>query len=410
MPLLPPPPAGHAAVDWVRTHLGSLSGDDVRASSIPGGQAAADAALAALDLTGYARRRSQVYPERARGATRLSPYVRHGLLTLPAVWEAAADAPTEDRAKFRDELLWQEFARHLYARLGSELRRSLRTEPRVTSLGGEPWDRDMACMDAVVTELEDDGWVVNQTRMWLASQWTVRGGRDWREGEDRLYRELLDGSRAGNRLGWQWTTGAGSGKPYGFSRWQVEKRAPGLCRDCPLQRACPVQDWPDSTPAPRVSPPSGLAGGPTDGGPQSAVVADDPEAVWLTAESLGSDDPALRSHPDLPRVFVFDAPLLSRLRLSGKRLVFLAQALAELDAEVRLGDPVQELAGRRLAVTFAPVPGFRRRSASLDVVALHPWPWLRRPGSGSLRSYSAWVRADGNARRAPRTEGATLRG
>ncbi|MBC7374626.1 MAG: deoxyribodipyrimidine photolyase, partial [Frankiales bacterium] len=55
-----------------------------------------------------------------------------------------------------------------------------------------------------------------------------------------------------------------------------------------------------------------------------------------------------------------------------------------------LGDPPVELAGRALAATYAPVPGFRRRSAGLDIVALHPWPWLRRPGSGSLRSFSAW--------------------
>jgi deoxyribodipyrimidine photo-lyase len=112
--------------------------------------------------------------------------------------------------------------------------------------------------------------------------------------------------------------------------------------------------------------------------------------VWLTAESLGTEDPALSAHPDLPRVFVFDEPLLGRLGLAGIRLVFLAQALAELDVEVRRGDPVDELAGRRLAVTHAPVPGFRRRAARLDVAQTHPWPWLVRPASGSLRSYSAW--------------------
>lgn len=261
-------------------------------------------------------------------------------------------------------------------------------------------------MDLTVGMLEDEGWLVNQTRMWMASQWSVRAGRDWREGEDALYRHLLDGSRAGNRLGWQWTTGAGSGKPYGFSRWQVEKRAPGLCLHCPLNTSCPVQDWPDSTPGPRVTPPPGLAGGPTDAGPAGPEVTGEPDVVWLTGESLGSEDPALQAHPDLPRVFVFDAPLLRRLRLSGKRLVFLAQALAELDCEVRLGDVAEELAGRRPAVTFAPVPGFRRLRPRVDVAVLHPFPWLRRPGSGSLRSWSAWVRADGAARRAP----ATLRG
>ncbi|MCW2779464.1 MAG: deoxyribodipyrimidine photolyase, partial [Frankiales bacterium] len=113
MPVLPPPPSGDAAVAWVAEHLGDLSGDAVRAStSVRGGQAAADAALAALDLTGYARKRSQVLPASARGASQLSPYVRHGLLTLPQVWDAAGSAPPGDRDKYRDELLWQEYARH----------------------------------------------------------------------------------------------------------------------------------------------------------------------------------------------------------------------------------------------------------------------------------------------------------
>jgi deoxyribodipyrimidine photo-lyase len=321
----------------------------------------------------------------------VSPYLRHGLLTLPQVWAAAGAAPAADARKFRDELLWQEYARHLYARLGP-LTASLRSEPRVTGTD-DPWSREMACMATTLDELEGDGWVVNQARMWLASQWSVRGGRDWGEGEDRMFRHLLDGSRAANRLGWQWTTGAGSGKPYGFSRWQVEKRAPELCRRCPLSARCPVQDWPDTAPAADVAEPPGLRGGPTDAGPSAPVVTGSPDAVWLTAESLGSEDPALAAHPGTGAVFVFDEPLLARLRLSGKRLVFLAQALAELDVEVRLGDPVTELAGRRLAVTYAPVPGFRRRSAALDLVAMHPWPWLRRPTSGPLRSWSAWVRS-----------------
>ncbi len=398
-------------MDWVAEHLGDLSCDRPRASTrVRGGQAAADAALAALDLTGYARRRSQVLPEAARGASGLSPYVRHGLLTLPQVWDAAGVAAAADRDKYRDELLWQEYARHLYARLGP-LTTPLRTEPPVTAHAGDPWPREMACMDLAVGMLEDEGWLVNQTRMWLASQWTVRGGRDWREGEDRMYRYLLDGSRAANRLGWQWTTGAGSGKPYGFSRWQVEKRAPGLCGGCALRSTCPVQDWPDSTPGAQVEPPAGTAGGSTDGGPAEPETRGPPDAVWLTAESLGDDDPARRAHPDLPGIFVFDAPLLRRLKLSGTRLVFLAQALAELDVEVRVGDVVQELAGRRLAVTFAPVPGFRRRRGRLDVVALHPFPWLRRPGAGSLRSWTAWVRADGRAARRPAEGGSgTLQG
>jgi deoxyribodipyrimidine photo-lyase len=395
MPLLPAPPTGRPdVVEWVREHLGHLACDEVRPSVIPGGQAAADAALAGLDLTGYATRRSTVLPAGRRGATRLSPYIRHGLLPLPEVWAAAAGAPARDRQRFRDELLWQEYARHLYARVGAANAAPLRFAPPAGTgpWAGEPWPDRMACMAATTAELHEDGWLVNQTRMWMASQWAVRAGRDWREGERELYRHLLDGSAAANRLGWQWTVGTATGKPYGFSRWQVEKRAPELCRSCPLRNACPVQDWPDARSGGRVEPPPGLAGGVTDAGPETAELTGEPAAVWLTAESLGRSDPALLAHPDRPAVFVFDEPLLARLRLSGKRLVFLAETLAGLGAEVRLGDPVDELAGRPLATTWTYVPGWRRRSGRLDVVALHPWPWLRRPGPGSLRSYSAWVR------------------
>ncbi|RKS75339.1 deoxyribodipyrimidine photo-lyase [Motilibacter peucedani] len=395
MPLLPAPPTGRdGVVDWVREHLGHLSCDDVRPSSIRGGQAAADEALAALDVTGYAPRRSTVLPAGSRGASRLSPYIRHGLLDLPTVWHAVEHAPARDRGKFRDELLWQEYSRHLYARVGRATNRPLRFgPPRVDEpWGKEPWPEEMACMAATTAELHEDGWLVNQTRMWLSSQYSVRAGGDWREGAQEMYRHLLDGSPAANRLGWQWTVGTGTGKVYGFSRWQVEKRAPGLCRSCSLERACPVQDWPTAQAGPRVSAPEGLRGGVTDGGPEEPVVSGEADAVWLTGESLGDRDPARHARPDLPTVFVFDEPLLARLRLSGKRLVFLAETLAELGAEVRLGDPVVELQGRRLATTWTYVPGWTVRSRRLEVVATYPWPWLRRPGAGSLQSFSAWVR------------------
>ena len=113
-------------------------------------------------------------------------------------------------------------------------------------------------MAFVRDDLDADGWLVNQTRMWVASQWSVRAGHDWHAGEDELFRRLLDGSRAANRLGWQWTVGTGSGKAYGFSRWQVEKRAPQLCAGCPLRDRCPVQEWPDAQIGARVPPPAGL--------------------------------------------------------------------------------------------------------------------------------------------------------
>jgi deoxyribodipyrimidine photo-lyase len=57
-----------------------------------------------------------VYPHARRGASRLSPYIRHGLISLPRAWSSVGGGPAADVSKFRDELLWQEYARHMYAR------------------------------------------------------------------------------------------------------------------------------------------------------------------------------------------------------------------------------------------------------------------------------------------------------
>jgi deoxyribodipyrimidine photo-lyase len=200
-------------------------------------------------------------------------------------------------------------------------------------------------------------------------------------------------------LGWQWTVGAGTGRPYGFSQWQVRKRAPSLCRSCVHRDACPIGDWPDEAPLRRLEADERVghdADVAATAGPVEPWADGEPELVWLTAESLGDDDPALAAHPAMPAVFVFDEPLLARLRLSGKRLVFLTERLAELGAErplsVRLGDPVTLLGDRPIAATFTPVPGWRRIAARLPIVTVHPWPWLHRPVSGGIGSYSAWAK------------------
>jgi deoxyribodipyrimidine photo-lyase len=408
-----PAPGADAAVAWVREHLGDLTAEDrdgIAASpAFRGGQSAADTALATLDITGYARRRNEVWPDARRGASRMSPYVRHGLVDLPTLWEHVAAAPRADREKYRDELLWQEYARHVYARVGSGTARPLRYEPPVAGPVGarrfraDPWPREMACMDLTVGELHRDGWLVNQTRMWLASQWTVRAGRDWTDGEDAFFTHLLDGSRAANRLGWQWTVGAGTGKPYGFSRWQVRKRAPGLCDGCALRDSCPIEAWPDDAGGPAVEAPPALRRDPdpvgTAGPHEPEATGEPPDCVWLTFESLGDADPALAAHPGLPVVAVLDARLLARLRLSGKRLVFVAETFADLATrrrvEIHVGDPVDVLSGRRPAVTHTPVPGFRRRAARIRPAEVHPWPWLARPGRGPATSFTAWRRGLG---------------
>ena len=414
---------------FVADHLADLTVDGadpdaaLSSDSFRGGQSHAERALDDLDLSRYTSDRNHAYPRRQRGASGLSPYVRHGLLTLPRLWREVS-GPAVELDRFRIELLWQEYARHWYARLGHHTKRPLlfeqQEERRALLLvhsaatpsashcdqtnarsGAEPaWNDSMGCMELTSGELHDDGWLVGQTRLWMASQWTVRDGRDWRDGEDLFFTHLLDGSRAANRLGWQLATGQMADRPYAFSRWQVEAKAPGLCASCDLNTNCPIDRWPDRRPSRPIGAPNPLLFNDPDpnrtAGPSSAdhVHPEAPDVVWITAESMGTDDPALAAHPDLPAVFVFDRPLLSKLQLSTKRLTFMVETLAELATirplSVHLGTPAEALEARRVATTFAPVPGWRRHAAAVNPIAVHPWPWLRRPSAGDISSFSRW--------------------
>lgn len=384
--------SGHT-LDIIEKYFSGLFSGELGISSIQGGQTAANKALAELDITRYADQRSEVLPLERRGATVLSPYIRHNLLTLEQVYRAVKDAPYKDREKFRDELFWQEYARHLYARVGVQLFENLRFEANWNT-EGDGWNREMYCIDRAVQELETDGWLVNQTRMWLASHWTVRNNRGWLHGQERMYRELIDGSRAANLLGWQWTAGAGTGKPYGFARWQVEKRAPGICFKCPLKKACPIENFPDEVSLnsleknPLLDSDLNLT---QTSGPLEPEIRGRAEFVLLTVDSMGDADPALEANPELPVVFIFNEDALRKLQLSSRRIGFYLETLKDLSSrrnlKVFLGNPYKFAEENEVAVTFAPVPSFRKFT---KIAQLYPFPWLRKPQGGSVRSYSSW--------------------
>jgi len=350
-------------------------------------------ALSNLQLRGYAKDRSEVLPLDSRGATVMSPYVRHNIISLSTLWDVAGKAPQYDRDKYRDELLWQEYARHLYARIGKKLFSNLRFE-QTWDAPGDGWPEGMACVDFVLDELNQDGWLVNQTRMWLASHWSVRNGKGWLHGQERMHQELIDGSRAANLLGWQWTVGSGNGKPYGFARWQVQKRAPQLCGSCALKSACPIEKFPADRELSPVATDPLLGFDPSPEittGPRVPIQASKPDLVLLTIESLGDSDPAMAANPDLPVAFVFNEQALAKLQLSSKRIYFYLETLQDLatrrDLSVYLGNPVEFAKTNKVAVTHAPVPSFEKFQ---NLAEVHPYPWLKLPHSGSVKSFSAW--------------------
>ncbi len=102
MTSLPLPGGGRTAAEaYVTRHLAHLTCDEVPGIAEHGGQVAAEAALDAFDVTGYARRRNEVFPRnsgRVARRPRLSPYIRHGLLSLPDVWVASQVVPAGRRS------------------------------------------------------------------------------------------------------------------------------------------------------------------------------------------------------------------------------------------------------------------------------------------------------------------------
>ena len=290
----------------INSHFQELCCDNFKQSRFKGGQSVADLALSSLDIAGYAKKRNNVYPIEKRGSSNLSPYIRHGLLSLRDVWDRVEEFKYEDKSKFRDELLWQEFSRHLYAIIGEKSKNYLNFEVKSNTHKNNNLN-EMNCLKTIENELEDTGYMVNQTRMWYASHFSLRESIDWSVHEDKMFKHLIDGSRAANRLGWHWVMGSQTGKPYGFSKFQVNKRASMLCNDCNLKFNCPIENWPESieTSTKNLDLEFDIMNkfGPTE---IISYSDSDPTHVWLTAESLGDNDPALEHLNGLPVIFIFD--------------------------------------------------------------------------------------------------------
>lgn len=192
--------------------------------------AAAQARLQAVDPEAYARSRNAL----GGAVTRLSPYVTHGLLTLPEVLaNVAARHRLTVAHKFVFELGWREYFHHQWAQHGAGVFDSLRAGPLPDDAYADAVPPDVReartgvpAIDAAVCTLYASGYLHNHARLWLASYLVHLRKVHWRAGADWLYGHLLDGDLASNHLSWQWVAGTGSSKPYLFNAENVARHAP----------------------------------------------------------------------------------------------------------------------------------------------------------------------------------------
>ena len=163
------------------------------------------------------------------GTSRLSPYLRHGVISVRHCFARAEQAAREEPRlargieKWLDELIWREF----YSAVVEEHPRVLRTNHRKEfdsmawnddAVGFEAWcggQTGCPIVDAGMRQLRSTGWMHNRVRMIVASFLTKDLLIDWREGARFFFEQLVDGDPASNSGGWQWAASTGSdAQPY----------------------------------------------------------------------------------------------------------------------------------------------------------------------------------------------------
>jgi deoxyribodipyrimidine photo-lyase len=194
--------------------------------------ASAHARAARITPSAYARTRNAL----DGGVTGLSPYLTHGLISLP---EVARTVAAHHRLGYDDKLVfelgWREFFHHVWANVPQPDAILADMRPANTWRGqyasSLPADirqgrTGVKAIDAAVRQLYATGYLHNHTRMWLASYCVHMRKVHWRAGADWLYSHLLDGDLPSNHLSWQWVAATFSSKPYLFNAGNVAKYAP----------------------------------------------------------------------------------------------------------------------------------------------------------------------------------------
>jgi deoxyribodipyrimidine photo-lyase len=210
-----------------------------------GGWREAQRRLAAIDPEAYGRSRNHL-----EGAvTRLSPWIRHGVLPLAAMrdsvaaWRLRRNAAWAAVSHLLRQLAWRDYWQRLWRQLGEGIwhdREPLKTgHPPAGYAAALPADlaegrTGLACIDGFVADLVTTGWLHNHARLWLAAYLVHWRRVRWQVGARWFLEHLLDGDPASNNLSWQWVASSFSARPYLFNRDNLERFSGGrFCRACP---------------------------------------------------------------------------------------------------------------------------------------------------------------------------------
>lgn len=154
------------------------------------------------------------------GTSRLSPYLRHGLVGYRDVVKKALAAEDET---YLNELIWREFYMMILYHFPKSVDHAFkekydRIEWRNDKDEFEKWTKGQTgypIVDAGMRQLNETGWMHNRVRMIVGSFLCKHLLIDWRWGEAYFAKKLLDYEMSSNVGGWQWVAGSGvDASPY----------------------------------------------------------------------------------------------------------------------------------------------------------------------------------------------------
>ena len=175
--------------------------------------------------------------------THLSPYIRHGCITLAEAIQATKSKVASGADKLLFEFAWRDYWRKVWYLNGYAIDSDMEA-PKVSlirdSLAKDIKDATtgLVCIDSFIRTLKQTGYLHNHARMWLASYLIHWRGVDWKAGADWMVKLLLDGDQASNGLSWQWVASTFGSKPYFFNKENLSKYSENqFCQNCEAE--CP---------------------------------------------------------------------------------------------------------------------------------------------------------------------------
>ena len=292
-----------------------------------GGRAEALNKLAQIDPVQYGKTRNYLEGK----VTHLSPYLRHGCITLNEAVLATRNKSLTGHEKLLFEFAWRDYWRQLWYAIGNEIYADIEAPKVDLAKKNLPHhlikgQTSLECIDSFVHDLNSHGYIHNHARMWLASYAVHWLGIDWQQASRWMHNLLLDGDEASNSLSWQWVASTFSSKPYFFNKENISKYSHNIyCQNCSAK--CPFDDTYENLASTLFK--ENKDGRDADeliDNPSSQIKIGIHTVILFHDEMLSSNHALLNSTEK--KIFIFDPDLYRTWSIN--RLQFIADCLVEM--------------------------------------------------------------------------------